>query len=273
MSNPPFELGVTTFVETYPDPHTGDLTSHGDRLRQVVEEAQAAEAAGLDIYGVGEHHREDFAASAPAVVLGVIAGSTRSIRLTSAVTVLSSDDPVRVFQDFATLDQLSSGRAEIIAGRGSFTESFPLFGYDLPWPSSANLTPRSQHMPTGMSAMPRRQQQTSSFRPIGWRCPTSGASEDGDRFRGRPSTLPGPRMARSTSETLRSSPTRSSRPRSNSDSSASCCTSASGPCRTRKFCMRSSCSAPRWPRWCVRPCRTAPEVFAHVGVECWHSRV
>ncbi len=131
MSTAPFELGVTTFVETYPHPSTGVLTSHGDRLRQVVEEAQAAEAVGLDIYGVGEHHREDFAASAPAVVLGVIAGSTSSIRLTSAVTVLSSDDPVRVFQDFATLDQMSSGRAEIIAGRGSFTESFPLFGYDL----------------------------------------------------------------------------------------------------------------------------------------------
>ncbi|MGA9871005.1 MAG: LLM class flavin-dependent oxidoreductase [Rhodococcus sp. (in: high G+C Gram-positive bacteria)] len=131
MSIHPFEMGVTTFVETYPDPRTGEVRSHGDRLREVIEEAQAAEEAGLDIYGVGEHHREDFAASAPAVVLGVIAGSTRSIRLTSAVTVLSSDDPVRVFQDFATLDQMSSGRAEIIAGRGSFTESFPLFGYDL----------------------------------------------------------------------------------------------------------------------------------------------
>ncbi|OAK50981.1 LLM class flavin-dependent oxidoreductase [Rhodococcoides kyotonense] len=131
MSTQPFELGVTTFVETYPDPQTNLTTSHGDRLRQVVEEAQQAEAGGLDIYGVGEHHREDFAASSPAVVLGVIAGSTREIRLTSAVTVLSSDDPVRVFQDFATLDQMSSGRAEIIAGRGSFVESFPLFGYDL----------------------------------------------------------------------------------------------------------------------------------------------
>ena len=125
------ELGITTFAETYPDPETGELLDQGERLRQVVAEVELAEQVGLDVYGVGEHHRADFAASAPAVVLAAAAARTSRIRLTSAVTVLSSDDPVRVFQDFATLDQLSSGRAEIIAGRGSFTESFPLFGYDL----------------------------------------------------------------------------------------------------------------------------------------------
>lgn len=125
------ELGITTFAETVTDPITGATRSHGERLRQVVEEVQVAEQAGLTIYGVGEHHRADFAASAPAVVLAAAAARTDRIRLTSAVTVLSSDDPVRVFQDFATLDLLSSGRAEIIAGRGSFVESFPLFGYDL----------------------------------------------------------------------------------------------------------------------------------------------
>ena len=124
------ELGITTFAESYPD-EAGRTVSHGERLRDLVEEVVVAEQAGLDVYGVGEHHRVDFAASAPAVVLTAAAARTSRIRLTSAVTVLSSDDPVRVFQDFATLDLLSSGRAEIIAGRGSFTESFPLFGYDL----------------------------------------------------------------------------------------------------------------------------------------------
>jgi probable LLM family oxidoreductase len=123
------ELGITTFAEAYPV--DGRPTGHGERLRQVLEEVELAEQVGLDIYGVGEHHRADFAASAPTVVLATAAGRTSRIKLTSAVTVLSSADPVRVFQEFATLDLLSSGRAEIIAGRGSFVESFPLFGYSL----------------------------------------------------------------------------------------------------------------------------------------------
>jgi probable LLM family oxidoreductase len=125
------ELGITTFAEAYPDPGTGEPTPHGVRLRRVLEEIECAEQAGLDVYGVGEHHRPDFAASAPAVVLAAGAARTSRIRLTSAVTVLSSDDPVRVFQQFATLDLLSGGRAEVMAGRGSFIESFPLFGYSL----------------------------------------------------------------------------------------------------------------------------------------------
>lgn len=125
------EIGISTFVETTPDVHTGKVISHAQRLREVVEEIVLADQVGLDVFGVGEHHREDFAASAPAVVLAAAAAQTQRIRLTSAVTVLSSDDPVRVFQDFATLDGISNGRAEIMAGRGSFIESFPLFGYDL----------------------------------------------------------------------------------------------------------------------------------------------
>ncbi|HSJ33631.1 MAG TPA: LLM class flavin-dependent oxidoreductase [Acidimicrobiia bacterium] len=125
------ELGITTFAETYPDPATGETVSHGKRLRQVVEEAKLAEKVGLQVYGIGEHHRPDFASSTPATVLATIAGLTESIRLTPAVTILSSDDPVRVFQQFATLDLLSSGRAELMVGRGSFIESFPLFGYSL----------------------------------------------------------------------------------------------------------------------------------------------
>ncbi|AUO06530.1 luciferase [Paenibacillus jamilae] len=125
------EIGISTFVETTPDPQTGEVISHAQRIREVVEEIVLADQVGLDVYGVGEHHRKDYAASAPAVILAAAAAQTRRIRLTSAVTVLSSDDPVRVFQDFATLDGISNGRAEIMAGRGSFIESFPLFGYDL----------------------------------------------------------------------------------------------------------------------------------------------
>jgi probable LLM family oxidoreductase len=124
------ELGITTFAETI-STGNGNSVDHGTRLRQVVEEAELAESVGLDVYGVGEHHRPDFAASAPSVVLAAIAARTKRIRLTPAVTVLSSDDPVRVFQRFATLDLLSEGRAELLVGRGSFTESFPLFGYSL----------------------------------------------------------------------------------------------------------------------------------------------
>lgn len=125
------EIGITSFVETKPDVHNGEVISHAQRLREVVEEIILADQVGLDVFGVGEHHREDYAASSPAMVLAAAASQTKKIRLTSAVTVLSSADPVRVYQDFSTLDGLSNGRAEIMAGRGSFIESFPLFGYDL----------------------------------------------------------------------------------------------------------------------------------------------
>jgi probable LLM family oxidoreductase len=125
-----FQLGLDTF---------GDVTSALDGTRQsqarvlrdVIDEAVLADELGLDAFGVGEHHRSDFAISAPEVVLGAIASRTRRILLGSAVTVLSTDDPVRVFQRFSTIDALSNGRAEVILGRGSFTESYPLFGYDL----------------------------------------------------------------------------------------------------------------------------------------------
>lgn len=125
------EIGVTTFVETTPDVETGNVISHSERIREVVEEIVLADQVGLDVFGVGEHHRKDYACSAPAVLLAAAASQTKQIRLTSAVSVLSSDDPVRVFEEFSTLDAISNGRAEIMAGRGSFIESFPLFGYDL----------------------------------------------------------------------------------------------------------------------------------------------
>ena len=119
------EIGLHTFAELPPG-----MTPQ-QRMRDLVEEAEVADQVGLDVFGIGEHHRPDFVTSAPAVALAAVAARTEKVRLTSAVTVLSSDDPVRVFQEFAELDLLSNGRAEIMAGRGSFTESFPLFGYDL----------------------------------------------------------------------------------------------------------------------------------------------
>jgi probable LLM family oxidoreductase len=125
------QIGIYTFAENTPDPVTGRGITAARRLRDLMEEIELADRLGLDVFGVGEHHRPDYVVSAPAVVLAAGAARTTRIRLTSAVTVLSSDDPVRVFQDFATLDLLSGGRAEIMAGRGSFIESFPLFGYDL----------------------------------------------------------------------------------------------------------------------------------------------
>jgi len=125
------ELGLYSFGEATPDPRTGRTIGAEERLQRLLEEIELADSVGLDVFGVGEHHRPEFVVSAPAVVLAAAAGRTKRIRLTSAVTVLSSDDPVRVFQDFATLDLISGGRAEIMAGRGSFIESFPLFGYDL----------------------------------------------------------------------------------------------------------------------------------------------
>ncbi|MHB1048622.1 MAG: LLM class flavin-dependent oxidoreductase [Bacteroidota bacterium] len=125
------ELGIYSFVELTPDPHTGIKITATERFRNLLEEIELADQVGLDVFGIGEHHRPDYLVSSPAVVLAAAAMRTKTIRLTSAVTVLSSDDPVRVYQDFATVDQLSNGRAEIMAGRGSFIESFPLFGFDL----------------------------------------------------------------------------------------------------------------------------------------------
>lgn len=125
------ELGLTTFGDRFADPHTGRLVSEAQRMRDLLEEVVLADEVGLDVYAIGEHHRSDFIVSAPAVVLAAAAARTARIRLASAVTVLSSDDPVRVYQQYATVDLISEGRAEIIAGRGSFIESYPLFGQDL----------------------------------------------------------------------------------------------------------------------------------------------
>jgi probable LLM family oxidoreductase len=125
------EIGIYTFAELQEDPIDGHVISAERRMSDLIEEVELADRVGLDVFGIGEHHRPDLIVSSPAVALAASAARTERIRLTSAVSVLSSDDPVRVFQDFATLDLLSGGRAEIMAGRGSFTESFPLFGYDL----------------------------------------------------------------------------------------------------------------------------------------------
>jgi probable LLM family oxidoreductase len=125
------QIGIDSFAAEFADPATGHVVSASDRLRNLVAEIEHADQAGLDAFGIGEHHRREFLDSAPSVILGAAASRTSRIRLTSAVTVLSSADPVRVFQNFATLDLLSAGRAEIVVGRGSFVESFPLFGFQL----------------------------------------------------------------------------------------------------------------------------------------------
>lgn len=125
------ELGIFTFADLDPENQLDRPSRTNQRFKELMEEIRLAEEAGLDIFGIGEHHRPDYAVSAPAVVLSAAAAVTEKIKLTSAVTVLSSDDPVRVFQQFATVDQISGGRVEIMVGRGSFIESFPLFGYKL----------------------------------------------------------------------------------------------------------------------------------------------
>ena len=127
----PFELGAITFGEITSDLTTGVTPSPQQRMAETLEQAVVADEVGLDVFGVGEHHRSDFIASAPHMILSAAAALTRAIRLTSSVTVLGSEDPVRVFQNFSTLDLVSNGRAEMIAGRGSYSESFPLFGYEL----------------------------------------------------------------------------------------------------------------------------------------------
>ena len=126
------ELGLYTFADVNPNPAPGQRGIEGaQRMKELLAEIELADQVGLDVFGLGEHHRADYLASAPAMALAAAAARTKNIRLTSAVTVLSSEDPVRVYQQFATLDLISNGRAEIMAGRGSFIESFPLFGYDL----------------------------------------------------------------------------------------------------------------------------------------------
>ena len=125
------EIGVDSFAASISDPVSGVSISAADRLRNLLEEIVLADQVGLHVFGIGEHHRAEFLDSAPAVILAAAAARTKNIRLTSAVTVLSAADPVRVFQEFATLDLISNGRAEIVAGRGSFVESYPLFGLKL----------------------------------------------------------------------------------------------------------------------------------------------
>lgn len=125
------ELGLMSFADVVPDTLHGRGIHAHQRIKDLIEEIQLADQLGLDIFGVGEHHRPDYAVSSPAIILAAAAMVTENIKLSSAVTVLSSDDPVRVFQNFSEVDLLSDGRAEIMAGRGSFIESFPLFGYDL----------------------------------------------------------------------------------------------------------------------------------------------
>jgi probable LLM family oxidoreductase len=123
------EIGIDSFAATLPDPATGETMSATERMEHLLEEVEIADRVGLDVFGMGEHHRKEFLDSAPVVILAAAAARTKQIRLTSAVTVLSAADPVRVFQEFATLDLIAKGRAEIVVGRGSFGEAYPLFGF------------------------------------------------------------------------------------------------------------------------------------------------
>src|SRR6476469_6322801 len=125
------EIGVDSFAAATIDPKTGQAIEPARHLNELLDAITLADEVGLDVFGIGEHHRREFLDSAPTVILAAAAARTRRIRLTSAVTVLSAADPLRIFQEFATLDLLSSGRAEIVVGRGSFIEAFPLFGLDL----------------------------------------------------------------------------------------------------------------------------------------------
>src|SRR3954468_18481754 len=125
----PMQIGIDSFAAAHTD--TSRALSASERLRNLLEEIQHADQVGLDVFGIGEHHRQEFLDSAPAVILAAAAARTKRIRLSSAVTVLSAADPVRIFQQFATLDLISQGRAEMVVGRGSSIEAFPLFGYDL----------------------------------------------------------------------------------------------------------------------------------------------
>ena len=125
------ELGVSTFGEVSPDGTSGNAVNARDRAQQLLQEVKLADEVGLDVFAFGEHHRPDFVISAPEIFMAAAAAITKNIKLSSSVTVLSSADPVRTFQNFATVDLISNGRAEMIAGRGSFIESFPLFGYNL----------------------------------------------------------------------------------------------------------------------------------------------
>ena len=122
------QIGIDSFAAIISDPETGKAMSPSERLNNLIEEIEVADQVGLDSFGIGEHHRAEYLDSAPVVILAAAASRTKRIRLTSAVTVLSADDPVRVFQNFATLDLISKGRAEMVVGRGSFGEAYPLFG-------------------------------------------------------------------------------------------------------------------------------------------------
>src|SRR5216684_5832517 len=125
------QIGIDSFAALVPDPITGHTVTAQERIVQLLEEIELADKVGLDTFGLGEHHRVEYLDSAPAIILAAAAARTTNIRLTSAVTVLSAADPVRIFQEFATLDLISNGRAEIVAGRGSSIEAFPLFGFEL----------------------------------------------------------------------------------------------------------------------------------------------
>lgn len=175
MTGTILELGVDTFADVTRDA-SGKVLPHAEVIRNVVEEGVLADAVGVDFFGVGEHHRQDFAVSAPEIVLSAIAARTARIRVGSAVTVLSSDDPIRVFQRFATIDAISNGRAEVILGRGSFIESFPLFGF--------NLDEYEVLFEEKLSLYAAVLEQDRTGKPVNWRGTTRAPLVEGRVFPG-----------------------------------------------------------------------------------------
>ncbi len=239
------ELGLATFADL------ASGVSPQQRMRDLLEEGQLAEQLGLDVFAIGEHHRSDFLISSPAVALAAIAARTERIRLSSAVTVLSSDDPVRVFQQFAELDLISGGRAEIMAGRGSFIESFPLFGYDLDdydelYAEKLDLLLkiRDSDTVTWQGRLRPSLQDASVYpRPVQDRY-RSGSPSAARRSR---SSVPAPSDCRSRSRSSAASPSASRRSSSSTGRRHAAPVTTPGPCRWRSTPTRSSARPPRPP--------------------------
>jgi len=194
------QIGIDSFAAAISDPDTGLTLSPVERMHHLLEEIELADRVGLDVFGIGEHHRAEFLDSAPVVILSAAAARTENIRLTSAVTVLSASDPVRVFQEFATLDLISRGRAEIVAGRGSFIESYPLFGlrledYDSLFAEKLDLLLKIRaSTEVHWSGKPRR-----SYRPSNLPSPAAGSAAYLGRCRRHPRILRSCRHARTSS--------------------------------------------------------------------------
>jgi luciferase-like monooxygenase len=193
------QIGIDSFAAAISDPATGITLSPVERMHHLLEEIELADKVGLDLFGIGEHHRAEFLDSAPVVILSAAATRTENIRLTSAVAVLSASDPVRVFQEFATLDLISRGRAEIVAGRGSFVESYPLFGLHLEDYDSLFADRASPENPGKHQSALVRQTPRGAYRPSHLPSPAAGSAPHMGRCRWHARIFRSRRNARTSS--------------------------------------------------------------------------